>query len=98
MSVVETILVFVVVPGAMVAVMAALIWGRGSDRGQRYRPGRDWPYEPVWYAPHPLAVPDLSHDDPRRRSPELTSGQSALTPEQPSGPVQTAAGGARGTW
>jgi hypothetical protein len=95
---VETILVFVVVPGAVVGVMAALIWGRGTDRGPRYRPGRDWPYEPVWYAPHPLAVPDLAHEDPQPRSPELTSGQPQPTTEQPSASVPTAAGGARGTW
>ncbi|MGI8723450.1 MAG: aa3-type cytochrome oxidase subunit CtaJ [Geodermatophilaceae bacterium] len=96
MSVVETILVFVVVPAAVVGVMALLIWGRGSSRGPRYRPGREWPYEPVWYAPHPLAVQDLSHDDPTRR-PQLGAGVSATTGTSAK-PASTAAGGARGTW
>jgi len=96
-SVVETILVFVVVPGAVVAIIAALIWGRGADRGPRYRPGRDWPYEPVWYAPHPLAVQDQAHADPQPRRPELETGPQPTTPES-SVIAHTAAGGARGTW
>ena len=95
MSVVETILVFVVAPVAVVAVMAVLIWGPGTDRGPRYRPGRDWPYEPVWYAPHPLAVQDMTHADSGHAA--LTSGSHPATAEA-SEPVHTAAGGARGTW
>lgn len=97
MSVVETILVFVIVPGAVVGIMAALIWGPGTDRGPRYRPGRDWPYEPVWYAPHPLAVQDLTHEDPQPRRRELTAGAPDTRAEQ-TGLAHTAAGGARGTW
>ncbi|MBA3409301.1 MAG: hypothetical protein H0U15_00350, partial [Geodermatophilaceae bacterium] len=46
MSVVETILVFVVAPAAVVGVMALLIWGGpGGTRAPRYRPGREWAYE-----------------------------------------------------
>jgi len=95
-SVVETILVFVVAPAAVVGVMALLIWGRGGTRGPRYRPGREWPYEPVWYAPHPLAVQDPPHDEHPRR-PRLPSGGSARTGTSVE-PALTAAGGARGTW
>jgi len=95
-SVVETILVFVLAPAAVVAVMAMLIWGRGAARAPRYRPGREWPYEPVWYAPHPLAVQDVEPTDPWVRRGELTAGQGAATGLSSSGP--TAAGGARGTW
>ncbi|MBA3369186.1 MAG: hypothetical protein H0T99_11065 [Geodermatophilaceae bacterium] len=95
MSVVETILVFVVAPAAAVGVMALLIWGRGDTRGPRYRPGREWPYEPVWYAPHPLAVQDLSQRGPAR--PQLPAAVSARTVTS-APPAPTAAGGARGTW
>ncbi len=94
-SVVETILVFVVVPAAVVGVMAVLIWGRGGTHGPRYRPGREWPYEPVWYAPHPLAVQDLSHGEHSR--PQLPAAVSARTVTSAE-PAPTAAGGARGTW
>ncbi len=94
MSVVTTILVFVVIPATVVGVMAVLIWGPGLAKAPRYRPGRDWPYEPVWYAPHPLAVLDIVEDDsPARR--QLTAGSGSTA--QPAG-GSTAAGGARGTW
>ncbi|CAN5366397.1 hypothetical protein BH24ACT9_BH24ACT9_13310 [soil metagenome] len=96
MSVVETILVFVVAPGAVVGVMALLIWGPGAAR-PRYRPGREWPYEPVWYAPHPLAVRDDSHREPQTARRALSPG-SAPTTAGTSGHGPTAAGGARGTW
>ncbi|MBA3295274.1 MAG: hypothetical protein H0T40_16470 [Geodermatophilaceae bacterium] len=96
MSVVETILVFVVAPAAVVGVMAVLIWGPRAARAARYRPGREWPYEPVWYAPHPLAVQDMSHDEPPARRPQLSAGSSATTAA--TGTATTAAGGARGTW
>ncbi len=95
MSVVETILVFVVAPAAVVGVMAALIWGRGSARGPRYRPGREWPYEPVWYAPHPLAVQDLSHGEPAGR-PQLPAGAANALSPLDRAPIP--AGGAKGTW
>lgn len=95
MSVVQTILVFVVIPGAVVGVMALLIWGSGAARTPRYRAGRNWPYEPVWYAPHPLAVLDPVDDDSPVRS-QLTAGTS--TTPSPPGIGPTAAGGARGTW
>lgn len=96
MSVVQTILVFVVIPLIITGVMALLIWGPGAARTPRYRPGRDWPYEPVWYAPHPLAVQDPAdeHAPPRTA---LSPGVSATT-QRPPGTAPTAAGGARGTW
>ncbi len=96
MSVVETILVFVVAPGVVVGVMALLVWGRGEPQAARYRPGRHWPYKPVWYAPHPLAVPEISDDDPHVRRPAVTAGSRA--PDLPSTLTRTAAGGARGIW
>lgn len=97
MSVVQTILVFLVIPATVVGVMALLIWGPGVARAPRYRPGRDWPYEPVWYAPHPLAVRDPVDEDPPIRTPQLPAGESAPT-SVPMRAGHTAAGGARGTW
>ncbi len=95
MSVVETILVFVVIPLVITGVLALLIWGPGAAKAPRYRPGRDWPFEPVWYSPHPLAVlePADEHAPPR---PQLSADLSETQPA--SGNAHTAAGGARGTW
>ncbi len=97
MSVVQTILVFVVIPASVVGAMALLIWGPGAARAPRYRPGREWPYDPVWYAPHPLAVLDPVDDDSPIRSPQLPAGEATTSPSPP-GIGPTAAGGARGTW
>ncbi|CAN5217948.1 hypothetical protein BH20ACT5_BH20ACT5_04250 [soil metagenome] len=84
MSVVETLLVFVAIPAVLFALLALPVLGSGAARGARYRPGRGWSYEPVWYAPHPAA---LSHSP---------SGASALTAG--TGETRTAKGGASGTW
>lgn len=97
MSVVETILVFVVIPLVITGILALLIWGPGAARAPRYRPGRDWPFEPVWYAPHPLAVQHPDDGEPRVRAPQLPPGVSSAPEPQP-GTAPTAAGGARGTW
>ncbi|MDQ3734909.1 MAG: hypothetical protein M3400_13130 [Actinomycetota bacterium] len=98
MSAVQTILVFVVIPLIITGLMAVLIWGPGAARAPRYRPGRDWPYEPVWYAPHPLAVLDPADEaHPPARVPQLSPGAS-VPPPPPPGTAPTAAGGARGTW
>lgn len=104
-SVVETILVFVVAPAAIVGVLALLIFGPGAARAPRYRPGREWPYQPVWYAPHPQALLDRPGDEwPARpaltaaANGSVTGSASSSDPLSEDEPVSTAAGGARGTW
>jgi hypothetical protein len=53
MSIVETTLIYVLVPAGIIAVLAIGVYGRSLTTQQsRYRPGRPWPYEPVWYVPH----------------------------------------------
>lgn len=106
---VETILVFLVAPAAIVGVLALLIFGPGAVRAPRYRPGREWPYEPVWYVPHPEALLDRPGDEWSAR-PALTAGANGSVsgpgpasdrlpdPLAEDQPDSTAAGGARGTW
>jgi len=53
MSIVQTSLVFVGIPAAVVLVVAALVYARANDRAPRYRPGGPWQFDPVWYLPHP---------------------------------------------
>ena len=56
MSVLSTVLIFVVIPVAVVLIIAALAMA-GSDRGQRnrrYRPGRPYDFQPIWF----LAAPE----------------------------------------
>jgi hypothetical protein len=59
MSIVQTVLVFVGIPAAIVAFLAICVYGRSEMRQpHRYRPGRPWPHTPVWYLPHPDNLPE----------------------------------------
>jgi hypothetical protein len=63
MTLVETVLVFVGIPLAVVAVVTILVYGRSVvHQPTRYRPGRAWTYRPAWYLPHPEAIDDVVPD------------------------------------
>lgn len=86
MTVVETVLVFVGIPFAVVAVVAVLVYGRSAvHQPTRYRPGKAWAYPPAWYLPHPEAISDVVPD---RVAIQGSSEASAAT----------AVGGANGEW
>ena len=57
MNVLETVLVFGGIPLAGVLVLTVAVYGKTLVSQQaRYRPGRPWTYEPVWYLPHPTGA------------------------------------------
>ena len=57
MTVVQTVLVFVGIPAAVVAFLFLAVYGKSLVRQpNRYRPGRPWTFPPSWYVPHPDAV------------------------------------------
>lgn len=64
MPVIETVLIYAVIPLAVCLLFAVLtlVPGRGRDKTV-YRPGQPWEHDPVWYEPHPDAagVPAASH-------------------------------------
>lgn len=61
MTVVQTVLVFVGIPGAIIAFLFLAVYGRSLVRQpNRYRPGKPWTFPPSWYVPHPDAV--VSHE------------------------------------
>jgi hypothetical protein len=63
MTVVETVLVFVGIPLAVVAAVTAAVYGRAAvHQPTRYRPGKAWTYPPAWYLPHPDAIDDVVSD------------------------------------
>ena len=70
MSVLNTVLIFVIIPLAYVLIVAALAMA-GSDRKQRrrrYRPGRPYDFQPIWFLASPEqvnAAPDRSGPDRR---------------------------------
>lgn len=85
MSVVQTVLVFIGIPLAIVVVIAIGVFGRSLlHQPNRYRPGRPWRYPPSWYVPHPDAVLPAGLAGQR----EIEAGTSATT----------AVGGASGEW
>jgi hypothetical protein len=82
----EVFLVFVVVPGAIFALLAVLSMGRKPSTEDRYRCGQPWNYEPVWWSGNPQGA---AHE-PAEPSPEPQTSEP--------GAGQTAFGGARGGW
>jgi hypothetical protein len=111
MSVIETVLIYGVIPLAVFLAFAAatLLPGRGKER-TKYRPGQPWTAQPVWYEPHPdaHAASDGHESDAHgdahpalglgATTAALTIGENPHQPHSADGPRRTAAGGARGTW
>ena len=58
MSLGVTLLVFVLIPAAILLGIAALVWLPGMAKADRYRPQRGWSAAPVWFAgpPDPVAA------------------------------------------
>lgn len=90
MTVVQTVLVYVAIPLAVVLLVTVAVYGRSAvHQPTRYRPGKAWTYPPAWYLPHPEAIEDVIADRvPDRAAIEGTSDA----------PVATAMGGANGEW
>jgi hypothetical protein len=105
MSVIETVLIYGVIPLAVFLAFAAatLIPGRSEGR-TKYRPGQPWTADPVWYEPHPGAGgghgADPHADDHAGHGVGATAALTAGGHDgsHPEAPRRTAAGGARGTW
>jgi hypothetical protein len=103
----QTVLVFAVIPLAGLALLAALTFAPGTTRSPRYRVGKPWDYEPVWYIARPdVAAPAGSAEGraalaaaSRSERSELTSGESAHGPASVlDADTGTARGGASGEW
>jgi hypothetical protein len=85
MTIVQTVLVFVGIPAAIISVIAFAVYGKSLLRQpNRYRPGRPWPYAASWFVPHPDAVLRAGSGHP-----QLEAGPRSTT---------TAVGGASGEW
>ncbi len=87
MTIVETVLVFVAIPLAVVALVVFAVYGRSMvHQPNRYRPGKAWTYPPAWYLPHPQAIDDVVSD------------RVALEQSASHEPTAAAVGGANGEW
>ena len=105
MSVIETVLIYGVIPLAVFLLLAALtlLPGRGKQR-TKYRPGQPWTAAPIWYEPHPDATHgagadgDHAEPGPGHTLAALTIGEHPHEAHEDDAHRRTAAGGARGTW
>ncbi|RJQ74578.1 hypothetical protein D5S17_22400 [Pseudonocardiaceae bacterium YIM PH 21723] len=88
MSIVDTILVYVLIPAGIYGLIALLtLWPRLA-RAPRYRVGQEWEYAPVWWSAssadqHGAHAADHSDNHVADKADVATS---------------TARGGARGNW
>ncbi|HET8642979.1 MAG TPA: hypothetical protein VFM37_13655 [Pseudonocardiaceae bacterium] len=86
MSVLETVLIFVGVPAAVVAVVTGLVYASGSRRGRRYRPGRPFEFTPVWFLSSQAQASGVDHSAGEdRRAVTGTAERAALPARTPAG-------------
>jgi hypothetical protein len=101
LSITSTVLTFVGVPAAIMAVIAGLAYAGPTRRGKRYRPGRPFDFAPVWFlsAPEQLAG---SGDAELTAGPhrEALTGQAATsgTSGETASVAQGVTGGASDHW
>jgi hypothetical protein len=98
-SVLNTVLVFVIIPAVIVALVVVLSRA-GSDSGRqsrRYRPGRSYDFAPIWFLASPEQVSGpMGGTSPAKRPAAIEAGiieDSSGTPVRP-GPT----GGASDRW
>ena len=58
LSTLGTLVLFVLLPAAILFGIAALVWLPGMVKAERYRPQKGWAAAPVWFAgpPDPVAA------------------------------------------
>ena len=64
MSISSTVLTFVIIPAAIILLVAAVVLS-GSDRSRRtrrYRPGRPYDFQPIWFLSSPERVTGPADD------------------------------------
>lgn len=61
MTIVETVLVFALIPLAIYGVITLLTLRPKATRIPRYRPGQEWNYAPVWWSANPAGLTGGAH-------------------------------------
>ncbi|TNC24322.1 aa3-type cytochrome oxidase subunit CtaJ [Amycolatopsis alkalitolerans] len=70
MSIVQTFLVFALIPGGVYGVVALLTLRSKFAATPRYRPGQAWDYPPMWWSGNPEGIG--AHR-------QVSSGETSLT-------------------
>jgi len=65
-TILETVLLYGVVPLGLLLLISLLAAGRGLARRPRYRPGEPWRYPPVWWSANPegAGLPEVAEHEP----------------------------------
>ena len=98
MSIIETLVVFVGIPLAVVAVVYGLVYaGSGRSNDRRYRPGRPFEFAPVWFLSAPGSE---SAATPNGHAPIEGASRMALAKSEGSSgePLGDVTGGASDRW
>ena len=95
MNVVETTLIYAATPAGLAVALAAAVYGRTMVHSAKYRPGRAWTHDPVWYLPHGDVAAKLP---PADQGQALTGGPSTIAGATVSTPADEFVGGASGQW
>ena len=74
MTIVETLLVYAVIPGGSVALLAVMTMARRPNRPVRYKPGQSWDHPPVWWTANPAGLPASGDAEPLRSGADVVGG------------------------
>jgi hypothetical protein len=81
LSITETVALFGVIPFLVIGLLYSLVYGRSAGRAKRYRPGRPFAAQPVWYlANHRPGAPAASPDGDHGHELAGRTAAAALTP------------------
>ncbi len=102
MTILQTVLVYVGIPVAVLALFAALTLWPKAQRNPRYRSGEAWEYPPVWWSANPDGLKEhaevASDSVGAHALGSGTRGAHSRTTEQADVRTSVVGGGARGTW
>jgi hypothetical protein len=73
-SVVETVLVYVLAPAVLYGAVALLTIARKAARRPKYRSGQAWEHEPVLWTANPEGAHLAPHDPHAIENPAATTG------------------------
>jgi len=96
LDIAQTVLIFVGVPLAVIAIVAAIVYaGGGKTRAKRYRPGRAYDFAPVWFtsSAKPGGAAVAGHG-----SHELVARTQAALPAAATASAPGVTGGASDRW
>jgi hypothetical protein len=96
-SVVQTLLVYVLIPAAIYGVIALLTLVPKLARTPRYKPGQAWSYDPVWWTAHANTSTQAAGQHSVGVA-AIAASSLDTTDDAVASSVRTARGGARGNW